>query len=142
MGNLPSPRVQIDRAFTHTGIDCAGPIDVRMSKGRGSKSYKSYIVLFICLGTKAVHIEAVSDMTTAGFLAAYRRFCARRGMPHHLYSDNGTNFVGASKILRKESSHLIHVSADLIDEIANQGTDWHFIPPRTSAVYGRQASNR
>lgn len=100
MGPLPTQRVEIDRAFNHTGIDCAGPIDVRMSKGRGSKSYKSYIVLFICLSTlvrncfyvnKAVHIEEVSDMTTSGFLAAYRRFCSRRGMPRHLYSDNGTN---------------------------------------------------
>lgn len=129
MGNLPSPRVQIDRVFTHTGIDCAGPIDLRMSKGRGSKSYKGYIVLFICLSTKAIHIEAVSDMATSGFLAAYRRFCARRGMPRHLYSDNGTNFVGASRTLRKESTHFINVSADLLDDISKQGSEWHFIPP-------------
>lgn len=129
MGSLPSPRVQIDRPFSHTGIDCAGPIDVRMSKGRGSKSYKSYIVLFICFSTKAVHIEAVSDMTTPGFLAAYRRFCSRRGTPRHIYSDNGTNFVGASKFLLKDSTQLFQVSADLIDTITVQGSEWHFIPP-------------
>lgn len=130
MGHLPSPRVQIDRAFTHTGVDCAGPIDVRMSKGRGAKSFKGYIVLFICLSTKAVHIEAVSDMSTPGFLAAYRRFCSRRGMPLHMYSDNGTNFVGASKVLRRDANiQLIHVSVDLLNEITNQGSEWHFIPP-------------
>lgn len=130
MGTLPKPRVQIDRSFTHTGVDCAGPINVRMSKGRGSKSHKAYIALFICLSTKAVHIEVVSDMSTPAFIAAYRRFCSRRGFPQHMYSDNGTNFVGASKFLNKEAeTHLLHVTNDLVDKIANNGSTWHFIPP-------------
>lgn len=130
MGNLPNPRVHIERPFTHTGIDCAGPIDLRMSKGRGAKSYKGYITLFICLGTKAVHIEAVSDMSTPAFLAAYRRFCSRRGYPQHCYSDNGTNFVGASKIIRKDAgAHLLNISTDIINEVTMQGSVWHFIPP-------------
>lgn len=128
MGNLPQPRVHIDRPFTHTGVDCAGPINVRLSKGRGAKSYKAYIVLFVCLSTKAVHIEAVSDMSTPTFIAAYRRFCARRGFPQHMYSDNGTNFVGASKVLRREAG-MPNVSQDMIDEIANDGSMWHFNPP-------------
>lgn len=130
MGNLPKPRVKIDRAFSHTGVDCAGPIDIRMSKGRGAKCHKGYIVLFVCLCTKAVHLEAVSDMTTASFIAAYRRFSARRGLPQHMYSDNGTNFVGASKVLRKEvKANLMSISDDIINEITNNGSEWHFIPP-------------
>lgn len=130
MGNLPKPRVAIDRAFTHTGVDCAGPIDIRMSKGRGAKSHKGYIALFVCLCTKAVHIEAISDMSTPAFLAAYRRFSARRGLPHHMYSDNGTNFVGAAKIIRKQAgTHLLNVTDDIINEVSNIGSEWHFIPP-------------
>lgn len=130
MANLPKPRVQVDRPFTHTGVDCAGPINLRMSKGRGAKSYKAYITLFVCLGTKAIHIEAVSDLSSPAFLAAYRRFTSRRGLPQHLYSDNGTNFVGASRILRKEAGiHLLQVSEDLVNEVANNGSTWHFIPP-------------
>lgn len=130
MGDLPKPRVEIDRAFTHTGVDCAGPIDIRMSKGRGAKSYKGYVTLFVCLSTKAVHIEAVSEMTTSAFLAAYYRFCSRRGLPHHVYSDNGTNFVGASKLLHKEAGiHQLSMSDEIHKAISNQGTTWHFIPP-------------
>ncbi|GFX42829.1 integrase catalytic domain-containing protein [Trichonephila clavipes] len=49
--------------------------------------------------TKAVHIEAVGDLTTDSFIAALRRFSARRGAPRHIYSDNGTNFVGARRKL-------------------------------------------
>lgn len=129
MGNLPEPRVRISRAFTHTGVDYAGPIDLRMSKGRGSKSYKGYISLFVCLSTKAIHIEAVSDLTSNSFIAAYRRFVARRGLPAHIYSDNGTNFVGAVKILRKaHESCLLKVKADIIDNATKSNTEWHFIP--------------
>lgn len=47
--------------------------------------------------TRAIHIEAVSDMTAEAFIAAYRRFVARRGAEKHIYSDNGTNFVLANK---------------------------------------------
>ncbi|GFV42123.1 uncharacterized protein TNCV_3544501 [Trichonephila clavipes] len=49
--------------------------------------------------TKAVHIEAVGDLTTYSFIAALRRFSARRGAPRHIYNDNGTNFVEARRKL-------------------------------------------
>ncbi|GFU51157.1 integrase catalytic domain-containing protein [Trichonephila clavipes] len=102
MGNLPKHRVTLERPFFSCGIDYAGPVLIKCNKGRGTKSTKGYIALFVCLATKAVHIEAVGDLTTDSFIAALRRFCARRGAPRHIYSDNGTNFVGAH---------------------------WHFIPP-------------
>lgn len=35
------------------------------------------------------------------FLAALYRFIARRGLPHEIFSDFGTNFVGESKQLRQ-----------------------------------------
>lgn len=85
-------------------MDYAGPMQVRMSKGREIKSYKGYIALFICL---AVQIEIVSDMTTDSFLAALRRFVSRRGHPVHIYRDNGTNFVGAAKVLQKDVKKII-----------------------------------
>lgn len=40
MGQLPKERVTPSRPFAHTGIDYAGPIDVRTSKGRGHKCAK------------------------------------------------------------------------------------------------------
>ncbi|XP_015373324.1 PREDICTED: uncharacterized protein LOC107168431 [Diuraphis noxia] len=48
---------------------------------------------------KAVHLELVSNLSTEAFLAAFNRFVARRGLPVSVYSDCGTNFVGASKKL-------------------------------------------
>ncbi|GFV03937.1 integrase catalytic domain-containing protein [Trichonephila clavipes] len=42
---------------------------------------------------KAIHLEIVSDLTTEAFLAAFKRFVARRGRPIEIHSDNGRNFV-------------------------------------------------
>ncbi|GFR21822.1 integrase catalytic domain-containing protein [Trichonephila clavata] len=50
--------------------------------------------------TKAVHLELVSLLSAAAFLSALRRFVSRRGYPSDIYSDNGTNFVGASAYLK------------------------------------------
>lgn len=51
------------------------------------------------MSVKAVHLKLVSDLTTEAFLATFNRFVARRGLPSSVYSDCGTNFVGASKKL-------------------------------------------
>lgn len=130
MGQLPTPRVTPNRAFLFSGVDFAGPINIRASKGRGHSSYKGYICLFICLSTKAVHLEAVSDLSSQGFLAAFRRFGARRGHCSDLYSDNGTNFVGAARELKKlfheERSHIL---PEILDWLSTNSTQWHFIPP-------------
>ncbi|GFU66859.1 integrase catalytic domain-containing protein [Trichonephila clavipes] len=81
MGNLPKHRATLERPFFSCGIDYAGPVLIKCNKGRGTKSTKGYIALFVCLATKAVHIEAVGDLTTDSFIAALRRFSARRGAP-------------------------------------------------------------
>ncbi|GFT28817.1 integrase catalytic domain-containing protein [Trichonephila clavipes] len=83
MGNLPKHRATLERPFFSCGIDYAGPVLIKCNKGRGTKSTKGYIALFVCLATKAVHIEAVGDLTTDSFIAALRRFSARRGAPRH-----------------------------------------------------------
>ncbi|GFS52750.1 integrase catalytic domain-containing protein [Trichonephila clavipes] len=61
MGNLPKHRVTLQRPFFSCVIDYAGPVLIKCNKGRGTKSTKGYIALFVCLATKAVHIEAVGD---------------------------------------------------------------------------------
>lgn len=129
MGDLPVPRVNITRPFTHCGVDYAGPIDVRTTKGRGHKSHKGYIALFVCLCTKAIHLEVVSDLTTNSFLAAFKRFVGRRGYVSEMYSDNGTNFAGADTKLRKElEQHAKFWYKEQAKVVRERGIKWHFIP--------------
>lgn len=130
MGNLPPVRLNITRPFKHSGVDYAGPIPVKNSSLRSSVVSKGYICLFICMVTKAIHLEAVSDLTTNSFLAAFRRFVSRRGACTDVYSDCGTNFVGASKelkvLLHRNQKSLPH---EMRQNLLSNGTDWHFIPP-------------
>lgn len=126
MGDLPSERVTPAKPFTHTGVDFAGPIQIRNTNGRGHQSHKAYIAVFVCFVTKATHIELVSDLSTAAFIAAFRRFCARRGLCTNIYSDNATNFVGADAELRTMFSKA---SPTIVEKLATTGTTWTFIPP-------------
>lgn len=125
MSDLPKPRVQQCRPFSQVGVDYAGPIVMREMRLRKSREYKAYIAVFICMSVKAVHLELVLDLSTDAFLAAFDRFVARRGLPSDLYSDCGTNFVGAAKQLRK---FINHPDNQPILSTA-RACSWHFNPP-------------
>ncbi|XP_076679541.1 uncharacterized protein LOC143374875 [Andrena cerasifolii] len=129
MGDLPLSRVTATRPFLNTGVDYAGPFHTKISPGRGYRTRKSYVAVFICLATKALHLELVSDYTTAAFLAAYRRFVSRRGHCASMRSDRGTNFVGADKELRQWFSTATSELGDLAPLLADMGTKWVFNPP-------------
>jgi len=81
--------------------------------------------------TKALHIEVVTSLSTEAFLAALRRFIARRGKPRTICLDNGTNFQGAANELhaiykmRQSTSQMATVQ----DFLATEGCEWKFIPP-------------
>jgi hypothetical protein len=133
MGDLPEPRVLPSRPFTNVGLDYAGPLQIKLGKGRGRvKTTKAYICIFVCMAIKAVHIELVCDLTTDSFLNALKRFIARRGLCCNIYSDNATNFVGANKQLKEFYQFL--TSDELQQEIHNYSSrnliQWNFIPPR------------
>ncbi|XP_071574572.1 uncharacterized protein, partial [Temnothorax nylanderi] len=103
MGDLPAQRVSgFSRPFVTTGVDYAGPLQIRETRRRGRVHVsKGYVAVFTCFSTKAVHLELVTDLTTEAFIAALRRFTARRGICSQLFSDNATNFVGAARELKE-----------------------------------------
>jgi hypothetical protein len=131
MADLPPQRTNPSRPFTHTGVDFTGHVEVKINKGRGVKTSKGYIVVFVCLATKAVHIELTSDMSAETFLAAFERLCARRGKPKHVYSDCGSNFIKASKILKLEFGQFKQMltNSNFFDEIGKMEVVWHFNAP-------------
>lgn len=127
MGSLPPSRMTPSSPFTHTGVDYAGPFHISLSVDRGQRSTKDYVALFVCLCTKAIHLEDIDDYSTSGFCAAFQRFVSRRGLPSHMYSDNNTNFQGADRELQRSFAAL--KSDPLIAEVlVNDGVTWHFIP--------------
>lgn len=74
---------------------------------------------------RAVHLEIVESLSSDSALMALRRFIARRGCPSRIYSDNGTSFVGAAKML-----------PELFNFCANRKIEWRFIPPSAPFMGG------
>ncbi|XP_076765007.1 uncharacterized protein LOC143432076 [Xylocopa sonorina] len=130
MGDLPEARVTESRPFTHVGIDYCGPFFIKERKHRSRNQHKAYVAVFVCLAVKAVHLELVSDLTSKGFIAALKRFIARRGLCKAIYSDNGRNFVGADNELQ-ELIKSNDYNQQLGNYLENRAIKWNFIPPRT-----------
>ena len=132
MGQLPEHRVNPALCFLNTGMDYAGPISLKRGNPRKPTITKGYLALFICLATKAVHIEVVSDQKTNSLVAAIKRFIAHKGIPANMYTDNGPNFVGA----RHELSDLYlflqqpSTEAAVRDCLMSKKIAWHHIPQR------------
>ncbi|XP_044767196.1 uncharacterized protein LOC123323088 [Coccinella septempunctata] len=137
MGQLPEPRVRPSRPFLHTGVDYAGPLTLKAWKGRGAKTHKSWVCVFVCFATSAVHLEAVSDYTTESFIAAFRRFTARRGICETLYSDCGTNFMGADATLKTMFSKASSQNQVIAELLLKEGTNWCFNPPAAPHMGGK-----
>jgi len=100
MGQLPVATVTVSCPFVNAGIDYVGPFEIKSSNTRSKTTTKCYAALFIRMATEAIHLELVSSLTSEAFIAAMKRFIARRGLIDHLYSDNGSNFVGANRELK------------------------------------------
>lgn len=144
MADLPRYRVDEPiKAFTHTGIDNAGPLYITLTRKRGIRSQKAYLCIFICLVTRAVHFELASDLSSTTFLNAFRRFLSRRGPCQFVYSDNGTNFVAAKTYLNELYSFLASDKyyKDFTDELAKNRITWNMIPPLASHFGGIWESN-
>ncbi|XP_071874181.1 uncharacterized protein [Bombus fervidus] len=130
MGDLPEARITESRPFTNVGTDYCGPFYVKERRHRNRSKVKVYVAIFICLATRAVHIELVSDLTTDAFIAALRRLISRRGHCATILSDNGTNFVGANRELK--DLQALFQSTKHKEEIQKFLTDrkiqWRFNP--------------
>jgi hypothetical protein len=132
MGDLPASRITPARPFSSTGTDFCGPFTVKVLNLRAVRHVKVYICVFVCLVTKAVHLEVVTDLTTNAFIASLTRFVSRRGLCSHIFSDCGTNFVGADSALRKTLHSTIFSTAaqgELLYFSSHKQIEFHFNPP-------------
>lgn len=131
MASLPSYRVQQIKPFSVSGVDYLGPISIKEPRGRRWVSTSSYICLFVCMTTKAIHLELSSDLSTESFLLAFTRFIARRGPIKDMHSDCGTNFVGAARLLNPLDQFTQSKSFQdaTQNHLAKQNICWYFNPP-------------
>ena len=123
---LPKDRITESPPFEVTGVDFAGPLYVKAD----DSVKKSYIALFTCAVTRAVHLELVSDQSTETFLLALKRFISRRGLCKIIYSDNARTFKRADQDL-KELWKAIK-EPQLLEFFSEKGITWKFIAERAA----------
>ncbi len=132
LGLLPSVRTTPAHPFQKVGIDFAGPMLIRRGYTRKPLVEKCYVAVFVCMATKAVHLDVCTSLSSEDFLATLTRFVARRGCPSDVYSDNGSNFVGAREELRelKQLFRAQDTRRATSHFAQRNGITWHNIPPR------------
>lgn len=135
--------VQSAKPFIHTGTDYAGPFKVTITRGRGIRSTKAYVCLFVCMTTRAVHIELAGDLSTASFMGAFKRFLSRRGPVGRIYSDNGTNYIGAKRKLSELHEFLCskYHNTEFGHVLAENRIDWSLNVPTASHFGGNWEAN-
>lgn len=138
MAALPESRVRALRPFLHVAVDFAGHFNLKSGPTRNAKLVKAYVCVFVCMSTKALHLELVPDLSTEAFLNALRRFTSRRGLCTDIYSDNGRNFVGCNRYLTELSNFLKNEQNqnEINTKICQLSITWHFNPPYASHFGG------
>ena len=128
MADLPANRLTPEPLFTTVGLDVFGRWSVMTCLTRGGYAdSKRWAVLFTCMSTRAVHIELIETVSTDSFINALWRFFAVRGPAKLLWSDRGTNFVGACKELNMNTEAITARKY-----LQGKGCSWVFNPPHAS----------
>ena len=131
MADIPHCRLQFDQPlFRNVGVNYFGPFLIR----QGRSHVKRYGCVLTCLTMQAVHLEISQSLTADFFFNSLRRFITRRGMSAEIFSDNGTNFVRANRVLRKSLRTLNQTQ--VTEYYTNLEIKWNFNPPYASYMGG------
>lgn len=115
-------------------VDYAGPFELKRWSGRCKTTVKGYVCVFICMATRAIHLETVGELSTDAFIDAYLNFASSRGHCRGIISDNGTNFVGAKRKFHEMSE--IWRKSSHSEVFTGRKINWTFIMPRSPAQGG------
>ncbi len=141
MAPLPKERGE-HTIWKDVSTDLFGPFYVRQTTQGESQSVKTWGCIFVCMVTRAIHLELLEDSTTESFLRAFRRYTSRRGLPVRIWSDNGKYFVKANKELQRLCRSIDWEKVTM--ETEQYGLEWRFskpLAPGENAASERQIRN-
>jgi hypothetical protein len=117
-------------AFTNSDIDFFGPLMIKHGRG----SVKRYGCIFVCMASRAIHLELAQFLETDDCIMVLRRFLNIRGNVKLLRSHNGTDCVSAERELREA---LQRWNQNQIEErLRQRGVELIFHPPYASHMSG------
>ena len=123
--SLPEFRVCQTYAFDEVGVDYCGPLLIKTEDGESMK--KTWVYLFTCTASRAVHLELVTDLSPEAFICCLSRFCSRRGKPSVIISDNSSTFTASWKILIKLFS-----TKEVQSYLASKNFKWQLLLEKAS----------
>ena len=93
--------------FSHIGLDLAGPVKLKVVGGsRATRNktgeFKCWIVVIICLNTKAVKLYAACGYATSDFLLTWEEHVSDCGHPRLVHSDRGSQLTSAAREVEGE----------------------------------------
>ncbi|XP_065212895.1 uncharacterized protein LOC135840339 isoform X2 [Planococcus citri] len=120
---LPEIRVTTVAPFLFVGTDYIGPFFVKNNLGQ---TISVQILVFVCLVTRAVHLELVPDLTGYNCYLALLRFTTTRRVPHVIISDNASTFQFVQPIV---GNNIVQLKDYRVKAFATSNNiNWHFIP--------------
>lgn len=113
--------------WTNLGLDLAGPFEIKIVGGskttRGNKgTFKAWVVVIVCLNTKAVKLYVSCGYATRDFLLSWEQHVSDCGNPKFVHSDRGSQLVSAAKEIEDKPDY----DWDLIS--SSTGVTWRFTP--------------
>ena len=132
MSDIPQDRLEETPPFTNVGLDAFGPFFIHedSSTRKISASKKIWALIFVCMPSRAIHLEPLPAMDASTFRNALTRFVVIRGPCRLIRSDQGTNFVAVRNQL--QSIDVKTLSAQL----QQQNVNWKLNPPHASHFGG------
>ena len=126
--NMPKHYVNFVTPFKYVGVDNTSHLWVVNEKDQTTSKF--YLLIFTCLNIRAIHLEAIPDLTAKSFLLAFIRFCNLYVIPTYLYSDNAANFIKGGSVLNDA------LSSDEFTENLRKNNIQHVKIPLYSAWFG------
>ena len=114
MGQLPPERLEISVPFEATALDLFGPFWVK-DTAHGRRSFKCWVVCYVCMGAKAVCLLPCPGYDTDTFMTTHRFFTALYGRPKILYTDHAPSLVKAAETPNWD---------EICNKVGAQGTEW------------------
>ena len=112
-------------------MDLAGPFVVKKEGGsrvtrKNTGTMKIWVILFVCLSTKALKLYVAGGYSTADFLLAWDCYVADHGEPLTCHSDRGSQLVSAAK--QHPDLDVPEYDWDFVADSMKTKTAWYFTP--------------
>ena len=125
---LPAERVKWVPPFSQVGVDHKGHFTIRDERGNRTKTF---ICLFVCTTTRAVHLEVVTNLSTSALIMCLRRLAAAKGMPSLILSDNHRTFISGETFLFE-----MQQDPEVQEYMSSKTIKWKHQTPRSPWIGG------